>query len=108
MISLYQKIRKRLFYINNNNDVKTVLCIYSVVGEGFRCTDLSQKNIQIVRKQVFNYKGMLYIQLTDNLYIAKDKSKIIELNIVNTILNIYNSIEKRTENNDSVVEEITK
>lgn len=51
---------------------------------------------------------MLYIQLTDNLYIAKDKSEIIELNTVDTILNIYNSIEKRTENNDSVVEEITK
>lgn len=51
---------------------------------------------------------MLYIQLIDNLYIAKDKSEIIELNTVDTILNIYNSIEKRTENNDSVVEEITK
>lgn len=81
---------------------------YSVVGESFRCTDLSQKYKQIVRKQVFNYKGMLYIQLIDNLYIAKDKSEIIELNTVDTILNIYNSIEKRTENNDSVVEEITK
>lgn len=102
------KDQKRLFYINNNNDVKTVLCIYSVVGEGFRCTDLSQKYKQIVRKQVFNYKGMLYIQLIDNLYIAKDKSEIIELNTVDTILNIYNSMEKRTENNDSVVEEITK
>lgn len=51
---------------------------------------------------------MLYIQLIDNLYIAKDKSEIIELNTVDTIFNIYNSIEKRTENNDSVVEEITK
>lgn len=51
---------------------------------------------------------MLYIQLIDNLYMAKDKSEIIELNTVDTILNIYNSIEKRTENNDSVVEEITK
>jgi hypothetical protein len=51
---------------------------------------------------------MLYIQLIDNLYIAKDKSEIIELNTVDTILNIYNSMEKRTENNDSVVEEITK
>lgn len=102
------KDQKRLFYINNNNDVKTVLCIYDVVGESFRCTDLSQKYKQIVRKQVFNYKGMLYIQLIDNLYIAKDKSEIIELNTVDTILNIYNSMEKRTENNDSVVEEITK
>lgn len=102
------KDQKRLFYIKNNNDVKTVFCVYDVVGESFRCTDLSQKYKQIVRKQVFNYKGMLYIQLIDNLYIAKDKSEIIELNTVDTILNIYNSIEKRTENNDSVVEEITK
>ena len=102
------KDQKRLFYIKNNNDVKTVFCVYDVVGESFRCTDLSQKYKQIVRKQVFNYKGMLYIQLTDNLYIAKDKSEIIELNTVDTILNIYNSMEKRTENNDSVVEEITK
>lgn len=102
------KDQKRLFYIKNNNDVKTVFCVYDVVGESFRYTDLSQKYKQIVRKQVFNYKGMLYIQLIDNLYIAKDKSEIIELNTVDTILNIYNSIEKRTENNDSVVEEITK
>lgn len=102
------KDQKRLFYIKNNNDVKTVFCVYDVVGESFRCTDLSQKYKQIVRKQVFNYKRMLYIQLIDNLYIAKDKSEIIELNTVDTILNIYNSIEKRTENNDSVVEEITK
>lgn len=102
------KDQKRLFYINNNNDVKTVLCIYSVVGEGFHCTDLSQKYKQIVRKQVFNYKGMLYIQLTDNLYIAKDKSEIIELNTVDTIFNIYNSIEKRTKSDDDVARKITK
>lgn len=102
------KDQKKIFYTKKNDNYVKTVCVYNVVGESFRCTDLSQKNIQIVRKQVFNYKGMLYIQLADNLYIAKDKSKIIELNIVNTILNIYNSIEKRTENNDSVVEEITK
>ena len=102
------KDQKKIFYTKKNDNYVKTVCVYNVVGESFRCTDLSQKNIQIVRKQVFNYKGMLYIQLTDNLYIAKDKSKIIELNVVNTILNIYNSIEKRTENNDSVVEEITK
>nr|DAT83527.1 MAG TPA: hypothetical protein [Caudoviricetes sp.] len=51
---------------------------------------------------------MLYIQLTDNLYIAKDKSEIIELNTVDTIFNIYNSIEKRTKSDDDVARKITK